>query len=59
MFIYFYSHNCSFSINAAAPIPVAMHIEITPYLAFFLFISGNNVATYLAPVQPKLVKIIT
>jgi hypothetical protein len=30
-----------------------MHIEITPYLAFFLFISGNNVATYLAPVQPN------
>jgi hypothetical protein len=31
-----------------------MHIEITPYLAFFLFISGNNVATYLAPVQPTV-----
>lgn len=46
------THYYSFSINAAAPIPVAMHIEITPYLAFFLFISGKSVATYLAPVHP-------
>lgn len=47
------THNYSFSIKAAAPYPVAIHIEITPYLAFFLFISGKSVATYLAPVQPK------
>lgn len=46
------THNYSFSIKAAAPYPVAIHIEITPYLAFFLFISGKSVATYLAPVQP-------
>jgi len=46
------SHNYSFSINAAAPMPVAVHIEITPYFPFYLFNSGSNVATYLAPVHP-------
>lgn len=28
---------------------------MTPYLAFFLFISGSSVATYLAPVHPILI----
>jgi hypothetical protein len=43
----------SLSIKAAAPIPVPIHIETTPYLPFVLFNSGNNVAICLAPVQPK------
>lgn len=41
--------NHSFSIKAAAPIPVPMHIEMTPFLAPVLFNSGKRVAICLAP----------
>jgi len=44
---------CSFSIIAAAPIPVPIHMETTPYFYFCLLSSGRIVAIYLAPVAPK------
>jgi hypothetical protein len=53
LFNFYHQAPDSFSINAAAPIPVAVHIEMTPYFCFYLFNSGSRVATSLAPVQPK------
>lgn len=41
--------NHSFSIKAAAPMPVPMHIDMTPFLAPVLFNSGKRVAICLAP----------
>lgn len=40
----------SFSIKAAAPIPVPMHMETTPLLAPVLFISGRRVAICREPI---------
>ena len=40
-------------MTAAAPIPVPIHIEITPYLPLVLLSSGNKVAICLAPVHPN------
>ena len=45
--------NHSFSIKAAAPIPVPIHIETIAFLAFVLYIYGINVAICLEPVQPR------
>lgn len=47
------NQTCSFSIIAAAPIPVPMHMETIPYFCFCLFNSGNKVAICLAPVAPN------
>lgn len=44
---------CKFSITAAAPMPPALHIDITPYLPPMRFSSGRSVASCLAPVAPK------
>ncbi len=41
--------NHSFSIKAAAPMPVPMHIDMTPFLAPVLFNYGKRVAICLAP----------
>ncbi len=41
--------NHSFSIKAAAPMPVPMHIDMTPFLAPVLFNYGTRVAIFLAP----------
>ncbi len=38
-----------FSIKAAAPMPVPIHIDTTPLLAPVLFIYGKRVAICLAP----------
>lgn len=40
-------------MRAAAPIPVPMHIETTPYLPFVRCSSGIKVAICLEPVHPK------
>ena len=42
-------NHCSLSINAAAPIPVPIHIETTPNFPPVLFNSGIKVAICLAP----------
>jgi hypothetical protein len=39
-----------FSMRAAAPIPVPIHIETTPFLAPILCNSGRIVAICLAPI---------
>ena len=46
-------YNHSNSKTPAAPIPVPIHIETTPYLPPVLLNSGNKVAIYLAPVHPN------
>ena len=43
----------STSITAAAPIPVAAHMDTTPYLPLIRFNSGISVAIYREPVLPK------
>lgn len=43
----------SLSMTAAAPIPVPMHIEITPNFPPVLLSSGRRVAICLAPVHPS------
>lgn len=44
-----YACNHSFSIKAAAPMPVPMHIETTPLLVLVLCSSGIKVAICRAP----------
>lgn len=41
--------NHSLSIKAAAPIPVPIHMEVTPNFLFCLFNSGSKVAICLEP----------
>lgn len=45
--------HCSFSIIAAAPIPVPMHILTIPNFPLVRFNSGNIVAISLLPVHPN------
>lgn len=52
-FIFWLYINHSLSIKAAAPIPVPMHIETTPYFFLVLISSGIKVAICLLPVQPS------
>jgi hypothetical protein len=37
----------------AAPIPVSMHMEMSPYFLFCLLSSGKRVTMCLAPVHPR------
>lgn len=53
MINFYYLFQYSASNNPAAPIPVPIHIDITPYYFPYLFNSYNNVPTYLAPVVPN------
>ena len=43
----------SLSKTAAAPIPLPMHMETTPYLLPLFLISCRRVAVHLAPVHPR------
>lgn len=52
-YIYNFFSHYSFSKIPQAPIPDPIHILTTPNFLLVLFISGNKVAIYLAPVAPN------